>query len=157
MKNIEKLNEIINDAGSGMLVTKGSKTMARPMQVVKNDDLYNIHFFTVLQSAKIKEIQKNEDVFLTFSDHSSYSYAAVEGKAKVILDRDYIQKHYSRIFDAFFTEGVNTSGLCLINVEINHAECWYNDKNFILESIEFVKGLPKGNKAKLNERFAVDL
>lgn len=157
MKNIEKLKKIINSAGSGMLVTLGTKPMARPMQVVKDDDLYNIRFLTVLQSNKVKEIQKNENVFLTFSDHSSHSYASVEGEAEVILDRNHIEKYYSKIFDPFFTEGIDTSGLCLISIQINHAECWYNDKNFILEAIEFAKGFPNGTKAKLNERFAVNL
>ncbi len=65
---IEKVREIISDAGFGDLATSvDGQPRVRPMSVVVMDDL-RLWSSTYLQSGKVKEFQENDRVEICFTD-----------------------------------------------------------------------------------------
>ncbi|MCI4646471.1 MAG: pyridoxamine 5'-phosphate oxidase family protein [Hyphomonadaceae bacterium] len=56
--------------------------------------------------------------------HDGDFYAAVQGKARLIRDRETMKQHWADSLDAWFEDGIETDGLVLIEVQPDRIAWW---------------------------------
>ena len=106
--------------------TRGSLT-SRPMS--NNGDVEydgNSWFFTFETSQKIKDIENNRQVNISFSDNNGF-YLSVNGSATLIRKKSMMLEHWIDELKQWFPDGIDTEGIIMIHVIAKHATYW--DKN----------------------------
>ena len=122
----QHIKELLKTFDTAMLIThKGADGIhARPMQIVEKTDDGVVRFATSMKSPKIKEITKDEDVYLTFQGKSAY--LALEGTADVEKDRATIDRVWDETLKVWFPKGKDDPDLCILTVTPKSAEFWDN-------------------------------
>jgi len=127
--SIEQLNNIIKACRTCMLTTHGEHGLhARPMSTAAIDfDTHKgeaIYFVTEKSTAKVAEIQSNQDVALVFSDDANNRWASVTARATVIEDREKTKELWSQTYNAWFPEGPETPGVVLVKAVPSCGSYW---------------------------------
>ena len=84
-----KLYELIKDVKIAMMTTVDTDGTlhSRPMHNQEADEHGDLWFFTQIQSPKITEISRDNEVNLAYSDPSSQTYVSVTGRAEIVRDK----------------------------------------------------------------------
>ena len=126
-EKVKKLDDVIRAIGTGMLTTvddKTNKLYSRPMAVQGGLDGKSLYFFTYEQSAKTDDIRDDGDVNIAFADTGKQKYASITGKAYLSTDRAKMEEKWDPSLKAWFPDGLDTSGICLIRVDVADAQYW---------------------------------
>lgn len=120
-----------------MLSTKGSagQIASRPMS--NNGDVEydgDSWFFAYENSAKIRELEADPRVSLTFAAGKGLLgkpgiFIAVEGEATLSRDKSEFEAHWAKDLDIWFPEGIDTPGVVLIKVHAKEVEYWDGTDN----------------------------
>jgi general stress protein 26 len=131
-KNIALLKKMVEDVRICMFTTLSDKDefSSRPMATAKVEEDGSIWFFTNEYSLKTKEISKENEVTLGYSDPSSNTYVAVNGKADLVDDQTKKEAYFSPVIKAWFPDGVEDPRLILIKVEPTVAESYSKRYHF---------------------------
>lgn len=160
MENSISKNDVlkkIHDIKHAMLVTKGHSFIARPMLTVTGDGEKTdecLYFFTVYDSNKVEEIEEDPAVLVTYSDPGNIDHISINGHAKILFERANLEKYWEKVNEVFFTDGLDTPNLCLIEVRIKHIEAWLGNKNLFKQAFEFAKGFMTNEKAEVTKRYS---
>jgi len=148
-KNIEILKEKIEDVRICLFTTVSVKDelTSRPMATAKVEDDGSIWFFTNEYSLKSKEISKENNVQLGYSDPSSNTYIAVSGKAELVDDRVRKEAYFSAPVKAWFPDGVDDPRLILIKVTPDTAEYWDGSSSKIVVAFNMLKAIITGEQS----------
>ncbi|HKK87309.1 MAG TPA: pyridoxamine 5'-phosphate oxidase family protein [Saprospiraceae bacterium] len=153
---------LIHDIKVGMLVTKEQSNddsmRARPMHLVQDDYDGTLYFFTPKDDAKVFEIQKDQDVCITFSDPDNSVYVSMTGKAQLSDDKDLIDKYWNEWAAAWFEGGKNDPKLGMLKVKINKGEHWDTKESKMIQMFEVAKAKDKTGVTPdigVNEKFGV--
>ena len=109
-----------------MLVThdgSGDELRARPMGAHLMRDENTIYFLTDARKHKDDEIEKNQNVCLTFADTSSQKYVSVTGVARVSNDRSKIAELWSTPARAWW-DSKDDANIRVLQVSPSAAEYW---------------------------------
>jgi general stress protein 26 len=110
--------------------TEGGAIAGRPMsnnrEVEFDGDSY---FFTCDDTRTVSDIRRDSSVGLTYQSKSGMLgmkpfFITVEGRAELIKDKAGFAEHWTKDLDAWFKEGVDTSGLTLIKVVAQRLHYW---------------------------------
>lgn len=147
-KNIALLKEKINEVKICMLTTLSLKDefSSRPMSTAKVEDDGSIWFFTNEYSIKSKEISKENEVTLGYSDPSNNTYLYVNGKAELVDDPIRKEAYFSAPVKAWFPDGLEDPRLILIKVTPNIAEYWDNSSSKMVVAFNMLKALVTGDQ-----------
>ena len=111
-----------------MLATQeaGSSVTGRPMS--NNGDV-DSWFFAYEQSAKIRQLEANDNVTLTFAGAKRLLgapgvFLSVEGRAELVRDKAAFDAHYHKGLDRWFPQGTDTPGMILIKVKAGKIRYW---------------------------------
>lgn len=142
------LHELADAFGDAMLVTRGldGSLHARPMAVAELEPDADAIFSTSLDSPKIKEIEANPEVLVTFQSRSVF--ACIHGTASIVRDRAEIDRLWSESWRIWFPKGKDDPKLCLLKVSSDRGEYWDTS------GIEGVKFGIESIKARLAGRTA---
>lgn len=120
-----------------MLSTKGAagQVASRPMS--NNGDVEydgDSWFFSYEDSAKIREIEADPSVSLTFSAGKGLLgkpgiFITIEGSAILVRDKAEFEAHWTKDLDIWFPKGIDTPGIVLIKVHASEIEYWDGDDN----------------------------
>lgn len=145
---ITKLQSIINDTGTCMFFTNTQAGVhnTRPMAVIEVDSNGNVWFFTNVQSAKVKDIEKDSLVHLVFANPSKDSYLDLRGRASIELDKASIEEKWNPLVKAWFPEGKCDPNLCLIKVKTDEGHYWDTDSTKIAEMVKIVTSAVTGKQ-----------
>jgi len=131
-KTLEDLSSHIRKIDFCMLCTNANsgKIATRPMS--NNGDVEydgDSWFFSYDSTRKIAEIEKVNDVTLTFTAPPSLLgkpgiFVSVEGSASIIRDRSTFEEHWTSDLERWFPQGTATSGLVLIKVSASSIHYW---------------------------------
>jgi general stress protein 26 len=94
------------------------------------------YFFTWDKSHMAKEIKKNPNVGLSFTDPKLLGddkFLSVTGKAKLTKDKLEMEKHWTPDLNVWFRDGIDTKGLVMIEVKAKHIKFWEGEKEDELE------------------------
>lgn len=142
------LHELVSAFRDAMLVSRDldGSLHARPMALVEMRPGSDTIFATSLDSPKIKEVEANPEVLVTFQGRSRF--ASIHGTAFVVRDRAEIDRLWSESWRIWFPKGKDDPDLCLLKVSADRGEYWDTSG---LEGIKF--GL-ESIKARLAGRAA---
>lgn len=145
---VTKLQSLIGDIGTCMFFTNIQTGVhnTRPMVAIEVDMNGNLWFFTNLQSAKVKDIEKDSNVHLVFANPSKDSYLDLRGRASIEQDRKSIEDKWNPIVKAWFPEGKNDPNLCLVKVKTDEAHYWDTESTKMVEMLKIVASLVTGKQ-----------
>jgi len=152
-KNIAILKEMAEKVRICMLNTIDSKGSfsSRPMGTAKIEEDGSIWFFTNEYSLKSKEISKDNDVNLGYSDPSSNTYLYVNGKAELVDDQARKEAYFSPFVKAWFPDGASDPNLILIKVTPDVAEYWDASSSKMVVVFNMLKAIVTGSTPDLGE------
>ena len=113
-----------------MMSTIGSNGAVHTRPMSNNRDVtYNgeSYFFSHVKTRKAKDLEKNSKVTLSFTGKAGL-YIIVEGKGRIIKDRERMEEHWVPDLEQWFEDGLETEGLILINVKATSIKYWDNYK-----------------------------
>lgn len=84
------------------------------------------YFFTWKDSRMVHDIEKNDNVSLTFQGKGLFM-VYVQGKAKVTDNRPKLEEHWRDELKQWFKEGLDTPGLVLLEVQAGRINWWNED------------------------------
>ena len=150
--------EIIAGSKACMVTTEDGGIMrSRPMAPFVDPDARTIHFVTDSGSAKIYELNADNDIALSFADTDAMLFASVSGKGVVSRDRDLIRKLWGPYCDVFFEGGPEDADVVVIKVTPSQAEYWDNDKGKISMAVEMTRAYFSDNGPNLGENAKLNL
>lgn len=146
-KNIALLKEKIDEVRICMLTTLSLKDefSSRPMATVKVEEDGSIWFFTNEYSAKSKEISKENEVTLNYSDPSSNTYIYVNGKAELVDDQARKEAYFSPPVKVWFPDGIDDPRLTLLKVTPSIAEYWDSSSSKMVLAFNMLKAFVTGD------------
>ncbi|MBW4623934.1 MAG: pyridoxamine 5'-phosphate oxidase family protein [Brasilonema octagenarum HA4186-MV1] len=159
-EQIKKLRELIKDIDIGMLTTvdEDGTLRSRPMsinsEVEPDGDLW---FFTYASSHKVREIEQQERVNVSFSDPQKQSYVSVSGSAQLVRDRNKLQQLWKPQLKAWFPKELDEPDIALLKVSVEKAEYWDAPSSFVAHTIALVKAMTTGEKPNVGENEKVTL
>jgi general stress protein 26 len=118
------LVELLQTFSTAMLVTRTAEgTMrARPLTLSDEHDQGRLYFATSIDSPKVAELEKHQDVLITLQD--SRRYVSVTGTATVTRDPALVNRLWRETWKIWFPAGKEDPKLCLLVVTPQEAEYW---------------------------------
>lgn len=120
-----------------MLSTRraGGEIASRPMS--NNGDVEydgDSWFFSYEDSAKVREIEADPHVSLTFAAGKGLLgnpgvFIAIEGKATLSRSKADFEGHWTKDLEIWFPDGIETPGMVLIKVHAREIEYWDGGDN----------------------------
>ena len=118
--------ELVSDAKVAMLTTTtpDGRSVSRPMALQEAEFDGDLWFFAYDDSAKARQIGAHEQVNVAFADAKGHTWTSLAGRATIVHDRQKAEDLWAKPLQAWFPDGLETDGLCLIKVEADSAEYW---------------------------------
>lgn len=147
IKKTRELAAKIKDIKIAMLTTttEDGRQHSGPMYTFELKDDGIIWLFIAKGSEKLKQIQANPDVLLTYSDPQNDLYVAVNGRAEVSDNKIKIEELWSDRYKLWFPHGKDDPNLCVLKIEPLKAEYWDSPDLLIAQLITLAKNTFKGN------------
>lgn len=159
MKTVQEIRDWMEDIRICMMCTleADNSIAARPMSVQKVDEMNHVWFFTHIDSEKVKEANKHQEVVLTFIDQAKGIYMTVKGKGRSTQDKALMQDLYHPMIKAWFPNGLEDPKLGLLEVIPESAEYWNSTGGKIGEMFSIAKALVTGATYENGEHAEVRL
>ncbi|MDX2163273.1 MAG: pyridoxamine 5'-phosphate oxidase family protein [bacterium] len=148
-QNIEKLRDLIKGINIAMLTTLDSRDgtlRSRPMATQEMEFDGELWFFTDGDSAKVLEIEREQQVNVSYADNGRQRYVSVSGTAFVVQDRAKMQELWNPMLKAWFPDGIDTPGIALLRIDVEKAEYWEGSSR-IAELLAMAKAAVTGDSA----------
>ena len=144
--DLNKLFEKIKDVRIAMLTTFDEQHAlhSRPMATLKPEADGSLLFFTDKESAKVYEVQEDNQVNLSYSDPSGSVYASVSGRARAYRDEAKIAELYSEDMRAWFPKGKDDPNIMILKITIDKAEYWDSPSGLLSRAYGYVRAVVTG-------------
>ena len=146
-EGIEKLIELVENTNICFFCTDlkaGDGATATPMSAQKVDEEGNIWFFSGKDSDKNKEISKDKEVQLFFSNPGKSNYLVVNGSAIIVTDIEKIKELYTPAIKIWFKDGVDDPNISLIKVGTKNAYYWDTVGGKVINCIKMIASVVTG-------------
>ena len=155
----EKVWDMIRGIHIALLVTQDeqNRLFARPMGAQEKDKDDLLWFFTDRDSPKVREIEANPNVLLSYSDPDKQNYVSLSGKADIVDDRAKIAELWSEIMTTWFPKGKDDPAICLIRVRTESAEYWDAPSSTFVHAYGYVKAKLTGERPQPGENETVTM
>jgi len=123
---IEKIDSLIQDIEIAMLTTQAETGLlrSRPMVSVTRRFDGDLWFFSHDDDPRMRDLKAHSRVGIVFACPGSKSYISLSGEATEVRDRRKCESLWKSDLLEWFADGVETEGLVLIQVKVDHAEYW---------------------------------
>jgi general stress protein 26 len=157
--NAKKLYELIKDVKIAMMTTVDTDGTlhSRPMYSIEADEHGDLWFFTQIQSPKMTEVSRDNEVNLGYSDPGSQTYVSVAGKAEIVRDKSKIEEKWSEPLRAWFPEGKDDPQIALIRVHPSKGEYWDSPSSTIVHLYGYAKAALTGEQPHPGDQAKVNL
>jgi len=121
------LKRLVRGIRVAMMTTtaEDGKLHSRPMAVC---DVFgeegSLWFFTSLKTQKVREINVDHRVNITFAKPDADRYVALSGSAEIVQDRLRMRSLWNPEMRTWFPAGLDDPDLALLRVRVEHAEYW---------------------------------
>jgi len=157
-ESIKKIKDIIEDIDFCMLTTIDNGDLrSRPMSTQTAEFDGDIWFFTRDTTHKAEELAKDPRVCAAYSDPDENTYVSISGRGEIVHDRAKMEKLWNPILKAWFPDGLDDPGICLLKVTAERAEYWDSPSGKIVQALGFVKALVTGQEASYGENRKISL
>ena len=159
-KDLRKLAELIEEAEVGMLTTRDldGTLRSRPLATLQVTNDGELWFFTSIKSPKIRELDEDNRVNLSYARPSDQIYASVSGRARILRDPEKAKALWTAWAKVWFPDGPDDPELVLVNVRVEKAEYWDAPDTAVGRTISLLKALTtdEGEEA-VGENRKIDL
>jgi len=129
-KTLHDLSKAMRGLDFCMLTTGRGRLSSRPMS--NNGDVEydgDSWFYAYEDSAKIRDIEENPAVGLSFSEGKSLLgkpgiFIGIEGHAELIRDQAHFEAHWTKSLERWFPQGTDTPDMILIKVHAERIRYW---------------------------------
>ncbi len=157
-ESLKKIKEHIDDTAVAMMITGFDKKpiSAVPMYTKRMDEDGNIWFLSGRSSQHNKELLKNNDVQLLYSNTDDMEFLSVYGEAEVTSKKEVIDELYSKTDDNYF-EGKDDPEVTVIKVRPQEAYYWDNKSNKFVTLLKLGVGAVTGNQQDIGKKGKMNL
>jgi general stress protein 26 len=149
--NLERVWDIIEKAGVGMLTTRFAGGLrARPLEPRPDREAGLIFFLTDARASKDDEIEAAHDVGLVLIDPANKAYLSITARADV-LDDPVLARRFWKSTDSSWWNGPDDPNLCVLRVAPSRAELWDGPASKAVAAYEFAKARLTGERPNLGE------
>ena len=157
-EELEKLKSIIKDVEVAMLTTNdGGVLRSRPMQTQQAEFDGDLWFFTSSNTHKAEEIEKDNQVNVSYAAPEDNSYVSISGTAEIVADKTKMEELWSPILKAWFPKGLDEPDIILLKVNANQAEYWDSASSSLVQAFGLLKSLVTGERADGGEHAQISL
>lgn len=136
----------------GMLTTHDEGVLrGRPVLICADRDEDAFYIFTRAEDHKIREIERDSRVCVTFVDSGREIYISVSGQATILDDRATARKYAVPDATAWFEHGVDDEDLRLVRISLDQAERWDVSTNPIRKVWEIARSMNSPDTPDLTE------
>ena len=157
---LHKLTELIEEAAVGMLTTRDldGTLRSRPLATLQVTDEGDLWFFTSVKSPKVREIEEDNRVNVSFERPSDHIYISLSGRARILRDRDKAKSLWTPWAKVWFPDGPEDPELVLLNVRTEQAEYWDSPDSVVGRTIGLLKALTNEDPEQVSgENRKIDL
>ena len=153
----EKLKDLVTDIDLAMMVTDMTTKplSAIPMSTKDVDDHGAIWFLSKSTSEHNKNIEKDKDVQLLYSENSDMQFISVFGEAYIETNKEVIHELYGKTDDAWF-DGKDDPTITAIKVIPKEAYYWDTKNNKFVSLFKIGMAAVTGNKQDVGEKGKLD-
>lgn len=144
-RDLRKLAELISEAEVGMLTTHAldGTLRSRPLATLQVTDEGDLWFFTSVKSPKIRELEEDNRVNLSFARPSDQIYVSVSGRARILRDPERARALWTPWAKVWFPAGPDDPELVLLNVRVEQAEYWDAPDSVLGRTVALLKALTR--------------
>lgn len=145
---IAKLAELIKDIKIAMLTTVDEEGVlhSRPMATQKEEFAGTLWFFNYHDSAKTREVAKEHQVNVSYSDPDHQKYVSVSGLAREVQDKAKAEQLWNPMLKAWFPQGLEDPNLSLLKIDVQRAEYWDSPSSKMVQLYGYLKAVATGQK-----------
>ena len=149
----KKIKELTEEIETSMMVTAlgESPLQAVPMTQKKIDMHGDIWFLSPGDSDHNKNIIKNKEVQLLYSEPSSKKFLSVFGEAEIVVEQSILEELYSSVSDNWF-DGKDDPNLTALKFTPKEAYYWDTKSNKLVSLFKMTVGAVTGNKEDVGEK-----
>ncbi len=158
-ESVEKLAKLIRGFKFAMLTTVDldGSLYSRPMACQQQEFTGELWFFTSRSSGKIRSIESDQHVNVSYASPSDQVFISVSGRASIITDHHKFDEFWSPLYKAWFPLGLEDPDLILLRVHVESAEYWDSPSNMIVKLVGFAKAILTGHPVSMGEHRKVNL
>ncbi len=158
-EGLEKIAELIKDTQIAMLttITPEGWMRSRPMGTQRKSFDGNLWFFTHASEGKVREIEHEPRVNVSFSNPDDNQYVSLAGRASLVNDRAKMEELWQKPLETWFPKGLDDPDLALLKVEVEHAEYWDQHAGLVEIAAGFVKVKVTGEESDAGYGTKVEL
>lgn len=148
----KKISKLATDIDFAMMATNLKETPLSviPMSTKKVDEDGNIWFLSGKDSDHNKDIEKDAETQLIYSDPSSMEFLSVYGQSSITTEKLIIKELYSSADDTWF-DGEDDPNITAIKFKPSEAHYWDTDSNKLVSLFKIGKGAVTGEKQDVGE------
>jgi general stress protein 26 len=152
-EGLKKIGELIKGIHIAMMTTVATdgSMSSRPMAVQDKPFDGTLWFLTRVDSAKVGEIAKDQDVTLTFAEPKDSKYLALKGIAAVSQDRARIKELWNPMYKAWFPKGEDDPEIAVLSVEISEGDYWEASSSKLVMMAKYAFAAATGGKVEVGE------
>lgn len=122
----EKFWESLRDSPFVMLGLAGAREAhTQPMTAQFSEEVPDtIYFFTNTQNSLVKALSTSHDAVISFSAKDHDLFACIHGHIGLDNDRAMIDRFWSPIVSAWYTDGKDDANLALLRFDAGAAQIW---------------------------------
>lgn len=145
---LTKFTKLAREINICMFITNNrEQAHTRPMATIEAEENGTLWFFTDKRSLKVDEVQKEQEVHLTYAHPGKESYMDVWGNASLVTEKKQLEDKWSPIVKAWFPNGVEDPNLALLRIVPTHVYYWESESGkmvkFFNMAVAAVTGDPK--------------
>ena len=158
-ENVRKIAELIAGIKIAMLTTiaDNGHLTSRPMATQEAEFDGDVWFFTSDDSSKVQDIRSNPRVGVIYAEPAKQEYITLSGDAEISYDRDKMKELWNPLYKAWFPDGLETPGICLIKVNAHQAEYWDSPSGIVATTYALIRSTLTGDHGKIGEHEKVNL
>lgn len=158
-EDVAKLAELMKDVRIAMLTTvePSGELRSRPMGVQQVEFDGDLWFFTKEHSAKVEDVQRDQQVNVSFSNPDKQRYVTITGVANLVRDHAKMAELWSPLYKAWFPDGLEDPELALLKVTVNEAEYWDAPPSAVVRVFGYAKAVISGKEYDAGDHGKVDL
>lgn len=159
-KKLEQLYELIDGIETAMLTTQtqDGSLVSRPMQTQARRAGTDLWFMTSVESAKVDEIEGEQQVNLAYYKDGTREFVSVSGRARIVRDRSLIRELYAPDWKAWLgDEGGERNGgpddprIALIEITAESATYLKSTHSRPVALFQIAKAIATGNPPKAGD------
>lgn len=144
--SVEKLRGLIKGIRIAMLTTAETDgtLRSRPMGTQQTEFDGDLWFFTGKSSPKVAEIQRDQNVNVSYADPGDNRYVSVSGRAELIDDKAKEKELWNPFVKVWFPKGLHDPELTLLKIRVESAEYWDAPSSTMVNLVGFAKAVITG-------------